>query len=101
MARTYGLEGGQLPFAIQKFDLKVLGTRVPKREARFFLEDINAWVKLSLLTNEMSRALGHPNSYPFVLNGPVVGKLWFVRQSISVIAERLNGAGQTAWREAA
>ncbi|WP_051946488.1 putative zinc-binding metallopeptidase [Verrucomicrobium sp. BvORR106] len=101
VARTYGLEGGQLPFAIQKFDLKVLGSRVPKREARLFLEDINAWVKLSLLTNEMSRALGHPNSYPFVLNGPVVEKLWFVRQSIPAIAGHLNAASRVTWSEAA
>ena len=74
---------------------------MPKREARIFLEDINAWVKLSLLTNEMSRALGHPNSYPFVLNGPVVAKLWFVRQSIPAIAGHLNAASRVTWSEAA
>ncbi|HSJ03072.1 MAG TPA: putative zinc-binding metallopeptidase [Verrucomicrobium sp.] len=100
-ARTYGLNGETLPFGIQKFEAAALGSGVPKDRGKNFLADINAWVKLSVLTNEMSRALGHPNSYPFVLNAPVVGKLWFVRQSLPRIVTQLQEAANPPLKAAA
>ena len=46
--------------------------------AQNFLDFLNDWTRLSTLLNEMSRSMGQPDFYPFVLPHEVVAKLHFV-----------------------
>jgi hypothetical protein len=39
---------------------------------------LNDWVRLAAVMNEMSRSMGQPDFYPFVLSAPVVAKLHFI-----------------------
>jgi hypothetical protein len=41
------------------------------------------WFSLTYVLNNLSRSLGQPDAYPFVLSGPAVEKLRFVHQTIA------------------
>lgn len=43
-----------------------------------FLGFVNAWVELTAVLNELSRSMGQPDFYPFVLPRPAVGKLQLI-----------------------
>ncbi|MBD8553246.1 putative zinc-binding peptidase [Rhizobium sp. CFBP 8762] len=43
---------------------------------------IDAWVPLSVALNSIQRSMGQPDSYPFVLNQPVMEKLDFINRLI-------------------
>ncbi len=58
--------------------------------AQVFLDFLNQWTRLTTLLNEMSRAMGQPDFYPFVLPREVVAKLHFIH--LVVISVR-DGAG--------
>ena len=47
-------------------------------EAQIFLDFLNDWTRLTTLLNEMSRSMGQPDFYPFVLPHEVVAKLHFI-----------------------
>lgn len=47
-------------------------------EAEQFLAFLNHWTRLTTMLNEMSRSMGLPDFYPFVLPREVVGKLHFI-----------------------
>lgn len=47
-------------------------------QAPIFLEFLNEWTRLSTLLNELARAMGQPDLYPFVLPRPVVAKLHYI-----------------------
>ena len=46
--------------------------------AQQFLDFLNEWMRLTTLLNEMSRSMGQPDFYPFVLPREVVAKLHFI-----------------------
>ena len=46
--------------------------------AEAFLGFLNAWVELTAVLNEMSRSMGQPDFYPFVLPRPAVAKLQLI-----------------------
>ena len=46
--------------------------------AKQFLAFLNHWTRLTTLLNEMSRSMGQPDFYPFVLPRDVVAKLHFI-----------------------
>jgi len=50
----------------------------PSPEADVFLAMLNAWTRLTAVLNELSRSMGLPDFYPFVLSDTVVRKLYFV-----------------------
>lgn len=52
-------------------------------EALHFLGFLNDWTRLTTLLNEMSRSMGQPDFYPFVLPREVVGKLHFIHLLVS------------------
>lgn len=52
-------------------------------EAARFLVFINEWTRLTTLLNELSRAMGQPDFYPFVLPRKVVAKLQFIHLLVS------------------
>ena len=43
---------------------------------------IEAWVPVTVALNNMNRAMGQPDLYPFVLNKPVMAKLQFINDLI-------------------
>jgi hypothetical protein len=43
---------------------------------------IEAWLSLTYVLNNLSRGLGLPDSYPFVLSPPAIGKLRFIHSTI-------------------
>jgi len=47
-------------------------------DAQVFLDFLNDWTRLTTLLNEMSRSMGQPDFYPFVLPHEVVAKLHFI-----------------------
>lgn len=56
-------------------------------DGHVFLSFINDWVQLAAVLNEMSRSMGLPDSYPFVLSQSAVRKLHFVHQLVSAMEE--------------
>jgi hypothetical protein len=55
-------------------------------DAESFLGFLNAWVELTAALNEMSRSMGEPDFYPFVMPRPAVAKL----QLIHAIVHRMT-----------
>jgi len=47
-----------------------------------FLQLLNAWLRMTMLLNELARSLGQPDFYPFVMSKPVVAKLQFVQMVV-------------------
>ena len=47
-------------------------------QAAQFLAFLNHWTRLTTMLNEMSRSMGQPDFYPFVLPTEVVAKLHFI-----------------------
>ncbi len=56
-------------------------------DAERFLAFLNCWTRLTMLLNEMSRAMGQPDFYPFVLPHEVVAKLHFIHLVVSAVNE--------------
>jgi len=44
---------------------------------------VDSWLSLTYVLNNLSRGLGLPDSYPFVLSAPVIGKLRFIHDTIN------------------
>ena len=60
-----------------------------------FLDFLNGWVRLTNVLNELSRSMGQPDYYPFVLPRATVGKLQFIHQVITEQRQRSHtGASQ-------
>ncbi|MDB5805987.1 MAG: hypothetical protein JWN73_3309 [Betaproteobacteria bacterium] len=66
----------------------------PEHEnAEAFLAFLNTWVRLTNVLNELSRAMGQPDYYPFILPHAAVGKLQFIHEVVrgaSVIEPVVN-----------
>jgi hypothetical protein len=50
-----------------------------------FLELLNAWGRVTVVLNELSRSMGLPDFYPFVLSRDAVGKLHFVHTLLTSV----------------
>jgi hypothetical protein len=50
--------------------------------AAAFLAFLNEWTELTAVLNEMSRSMGQPDFYPFVLPRPAVAKLQFIHLAV-------------------
>lgn len=77
-ATEFGLQTEGLPLHVDPFGSEVLFEKTADGNADAFLTQVNAWVALTAVLNEVSRSMGQPDIYPFVLNGPSVTKLHFV-----------------------
>ena len=51
-------------------------------QAGAFLEFLNGWLRLTNMLNELSRSMGQPDYYPFVLPRAAVAKLQFIHNVI-------------------
>jgi hypothetical protein len=77
-ALSFGLHARNLEVDIEHFAPAVL-----EREDPDFLHFLNTWIELTALLNEMSRSMGQPFFYPFVLSAPAVRKLHFVHRVVT------------------
>ncbi len=76
-ALSFGLDAGDVELDIHPFPTDALVQEDPQ-----FLTLINGWVELAGVLNELSRALGEPDFYPFVLSVPAVRKLHLVHRVV-------------------
>jgi hypothetical protein len=67
----------EMDFDYQPFPSSTLyDPQQPGAEA--FLSFVNAWIELAGMLNELSRSMGQPDFYPFVLPPAVITKLHFI-----------------------
>ena len=64
--------------------------------AEQFLAFLNHWTRLTTMLNEMSRSMGQPDFYPFVLPRDVVAKLHFIHLVVTSRSWLLDAAGQAS-----
>jgi len=76
-ALSFGLEPARLDLEIEPYTKDAL-YRPDDAGAMHFLGFFNSWIALSAVMNEMSRAMGSPDFYPFALPYPAVKKLHFI-----------------------
>lgn len=62
-------------------------------QAQHFLDFLNDWTRLTTLLNEMSRSMGQPDFYPFVLPREVVAKLHFIHLLVTSASQPRDDAG--------
>lgn len=94
-ALSFGLDADDVEVNTEPWRAEVLET--PDAD---FLSFVNAWVELTALLNEMSRSMGQPDFYPFILSAPAVRKLHFVHRVVNgrpaPEAPGLSGSAGTA-----
>jgi hypothetical protein len=81
-ALRFGLDADDVELDSQRFGPDALWQPHAKG-AKEFLGFVNAWVELTGVLNELSRSMGQPDFYPFVLARPVVAKLQFVHAVVT------------------
>ncbi len=77
-AGSFGLDASRIGIEVEPFGEDVLAA--PGAE---FLDLLNSWTRLSAVLNELSRAMGLADFYPFVLSRAVVRKLHMVHRVIA------------------
>jgi hypothetical protein len=81
-AMSFGVDATRVELASDLFEPADLW-QPDHPEAMKFLDFLNGWVRLTNVLNELSRSMGQPDYYPFVLPRAAVGKLQFVHQVIA------------------
>jgi hypothetical protein len=81
-ALSFGVDAQNVELASDLFELTDLW-KPDHPDAVKFLDFLNGWVRLTNVLNELSRSMGQPDYYPFVLPRATVGKLQFIHQIIS------------------
>ncbi len=83
-AQSFGLSTDPAQLEFTPFTLDAL-YQPEHPDAERFLAFLNRWTQLTMLLNEMSRAMGQPDFYPFVLPHEVVAKLHFIHLVVSAV----------------
>lgn len=81
-AASFGLAPQDIDIDAVQYTPDVLVTARNGR-ADGFLAMLNAWTRLTAVLNELSRSMGLPDFYPFVLSAPAVRKLHFVHEQVA------------------
>lgn len=85
-AQSFGMNGHDVDLDYVKYPLETLYD--PTHDSGpAFLGFVNAWIELAGMLNELSRAMGQPDFYPFVLPAPVIAKLHFIH----LVVQRAGG----------
>jgi hypothetical protein len=90
-AMSFGVDATNVELTSDLFTLDDLW-QPEHPDAGKFLDFINGWVLLTNVLNELSRSMGQPDYYPFVLPRAAVGKLQFIHR---VITEQRPGSAPT------
>jgi hypothetical protein len=76
-ALGFGMSAREMDFDYQPFPPETLYD--PGHEGgTAFLSFVNAWIELAGMLNELSRSMGQPDFYPFVVPAAVITKLHFI-----------------------
>lgn len=78
-ALSYGLSADDVEMPIHPFGRDALDS---DDDAPRFLRLLNGWLELTAVLNELSRSMGQPDFYPFVLSRPAVAKLHLVHRVV-------------------
>ncbi len=91
-ARSFGLVAHHDDIQYDPFTSRALDLpgREPNADDLAFLATVNGWIELTGALNEVTRSMGEPDFYPFVLSIPAVRKLHFVHKVVK------NAAGGRA-----
>ncbi len=81
-ALSFGLSVDRFDLEFTPFTLDEL-YQPEHPEAPQFLSFLNHWTRLTTMLNEMSRSMGQPDFYPFVLPQDVIAKLHFIHLVVS------------------
>lgn len=81
-ALGYGVDLERDEGRVQPFSREALYAPLDPSADRF-LELLNAWVRMTVILNELLRSMGQPDFYPFVMSTPVVAKLQFVQMVVA------------------
>lgn len=86
-ALSFGIDADQVQLDAEPWSVDALW-RPDDPGAEAFLGFLNAWVELTAALNEMSRSMGQPDFYPFVLPRPAVAKLQLIHLIVGGAAPR-------------
>ena len=78
-ALSYGLSAEDVEMPVQPFGRDALDH---DEDAPRFLRLLNGWLELTAVLNELSRSMGQPDFYPFVLSRAAVAKLHLVHRVV-------------------
>lgn len=82
-ARSFGLDGETVELNYERFGLGALGDGArADPDAAAFLALVNGWMELTGVLNELSRSMGVPDFYPFVLSASALRKLHLVHRVV-------------------
>lgn len=76
-ALGFGMSAREMDFDYQPFPPETLYDAEHAGGAAF-LSFVNAWIELAGMLNELSRSMGQPDFYPFVVPAAVITKLHFI-----------------------
>ena len=79
---SFGLDGYDVEIDHEPFDTDALW-QPDDPDAEEFLDFVNHWIQLTGVLNELSRSMGQPDFYPFILPRAVVGKLQFIHTLVA------------------
>lgn len=84
-ALSFGVGAHAIEATFERFDEQALSAprSAGTGEADAFLVFVNAWVELATALNELSRSMGQPDFYPFVLSTAAVRKLHLVHRVVN------------------
>ena len=83
-ARSFGLIAHHNEIQYEPFTMDTLadGVNEPTAADLAFLGVLNGWIELTGALNEVTRSMGEPDFYPFVLSKPAVRKLHFIHKVV-------------------
>ncbi|BBP60548.1 putative zinc-binding metallopeptidase [Pseudomonas sp. St316] len=76
-ALGFGMSAREMDFDYQPFPSETLYDS-EHAGGTAFLSFVNAWIELAGMLNELSRSMGQPDFYPFVVPAAVITKLHFI-----------------------
>jgi hypothetical protein len=97
-ARSFGLVAHHDEIQYEAFTPQVLAAEdapSPSPDDLAFLSVVNGWIELTGALNEVTRSMGEPDFYPFVLSKPAVRKLHFIHTVVRDAGGRARGGSPT------
>jgi hypothetical protein len=87
-AHSFGLVAHRDELQYDRFESQALDDSggEPSADDLAFLEVVNGWIELTGALNEVTRSMGEPDFYPFVLSIPAVRKLHFIHKVVKSAA---------------
>ena len=96
-ARSFGLVAHHDEIQYEAFTPQALAgddaAAAPSADDLAFLAVVNGWIELTGALNEVTRSMGEPDFYPFVLSKPAVRKLHFIHKVVKNAAGALARGG--------